>query len=430
MSRQSLTLKNQIVYLLIYSKNKNKMFVEKTIEEVSAMSMTEQATYLTEKKAHELNVRKAEIEAAIADAKKETSSELEVLKAELNNVVVDLKGLKEAPAKVEGSKTIGQALAVALKAAEGDIQKAINGKQETAIKVAVTMSVDDTIGAGPTQVTITDNTGIISPIRKRELRYLANVSVGSTIGNRALWIEELDEQGNPIMLAEGAEKPQASVRYEERTANVKKIAVYGKVTTEMMADLPQLISYIQNNLMKRLDIVLEDNFFNGDNLGDNLNGAFNLATPWAAGVLAGTIVSPSDYDVVESVALQTELAFGMPTAIFVNPAVVARMRLTKDSVGQYVLPVFATANGLEVSGMRVIPTTAVTGENFIGGDMSILHVLVREELGIQIGLDGNDFINNKKTMLLEKRIVQFASANDVGCLIKGEFDVAKAALAV
>jgi hypothetical protein len=305
------------------------MFVEKTIEEVSAMSMTEQATYLTEKKANELNVRKAEIEAAIADAKKETSSELEVLKAELNSVAVDLKGLKEAPAKVEGSKTIGQALAVALKAAEGDIQKAINGKQETAIKVAVTMSVDDTIGAGPTQVTITDNTGIISPIRKRELRYLANVSVGSTIGNRALWIEELDEQGNPIMLAEGAEKPQASVRYEERTANVKKIAVYGKVTTEMMADLPQLISYIQNNLMKRLDIVLEDNFFNGDNLGDNLNGAFNLATPWAAGVLAGTIVSPSDYDVVESVALQTELAFGMPTAIFVNPAVVARMRLTK-----------------------------------------------------------------------------------------------------
>ncbi len=45
------------------------MFVEKTIEEVSAMSMTEQAAYLTEKKAHELNVRKAEIEAAIADAK-------------------------------------------------------------------------------------------------------------------------------------------------------------------------------------------------------------------------------------------------------------------------------------------------------------------------------------------------------------------------
>jgi hypothetical protein len=120
----------------------------------------------------------------------------------------------------------------------------------------------------------------------------------------------------------------------------------------------------------------------------------------------------------------------MPTAIFVNPAVVARMRLTKDSVGQYVLPVFATANGLEVSGMRVIPTTAVTGENFIGGDLSVLNVLVREELGIQIGLDGNDFINNKKTMLLEKRIVQFASANDIGCLIKGEFDVAKAALAV
>jgi hypothetical protein len=80
--------------------------------------------------------------------------------------------------------------------------------------------------------------------------------------------------------------------------------------------------------------------------------------------------------------------------------------------------------------MRVIPTTAVTGEDFIGGDLSVLNVLIREELGIQIGLDGNDFINNKKTMLLEKRVVQFASANDTGCLIKGQFDVAKAALAV
>jgi hypothetical protein len=93
------------------------------------------------------------------------------------------------------------------------------------------------------------------------------------------------------------------------------------------------------------------------------------------------------------------------------------------------MPVFATVNGLEVGGMRVIPTTAVTGENFIGGDLTVLQVLIREELGIQIGLDGNDFTQNKKTMLLDKRLVQFASANDVGCLIKGAFNTAKTALA-
>jgi HK97 family phage major capsid protein len=261
------------------------------------------------------------------------------------------------------------------------------------------------------------------------MRYLANVSVGRTSGNRALWIEQTAEDGTPIMLGEGDAKTQLSSIWQEKTAEVKKIAVYGKVSTELMADIPQLVSYIQNNLMKRLDIVLENQLISGNNTGDNLNGANNLATAFSAGTLANTITTPNDYDVVAAVALQSELAFGVPNGIFVNPAIVTRMKLTKDSTGAYVMPTFTTTNGLEVAGMRVIPTTALSGENFLGGDLTVLNVLIREELGIQIGLDGNDFTNNKKTMLIEKRLVQFASANDVACLIKGAFNTAKALLA-
>jgi hypothetical protein len=54
--------------------------------------------------------------------------------------------------------------------------------------------------------------------------------------------------------------------------------------------------------------------------------------------------------------------------------------------------------------------------------MTVLNVLFREQLTIQIGLDGNDFINNKKTILAESRLVQFASANDTPCLVKGVFE--------
>jgi hypothetical protein len=49
---------------------------------------------------------------------------------------------------------------------------------------------------------------------------------------------------------------------------------------------------------------------------------------------------------------------------------------------------------------------------------------------VQIGLDGNDFINNKKTILLEQRLVQFVSANDTAVLVKGTFAAAKALLEV
>lgn len=415
-------------------------FAYKSADEIEAMSASDFEQYTTEKNAFEAEQRKAEIDKAIEEAQKNnaTKSDIDALTNKQADLIKEIERLtlrvkrSGEPTSEGADNTLRGALTKAFEGVKDEVEKAIAGKQDSAIKVAVTMQVDNTIGAGSTQVSITQNTGIISPIRKRELTYLAQVSVGRTNGNRAMWIEELDEQGTPIMLGEGDTKTQLSVRYEEKTALVKKIAVYGKVTTEMMADLPQLISYIENNLMRRMDIVIENQLFNGNNTGDNLNGATNLATAFTGGGLAGTLPTgtANDYDVIRAIALQCEEAYGMPNAVFVHPAIVARMQLTKDLNNQYIMPAFATANGLQVSGLRIIPTTAMTGENFIGGDLTVLQVLIREELGIQIGLDGNDFINNKKTMLVEKRLVQFASANDVGVLIKGAFDTAKTALEV
>ena len=422
MKKQFLTVTAFLAMKSIDQKSYEEMTAEKRAELLTEMSNENEAYFKELEGSLENKISKEEL-----DSLKKTHTDMQ---KEISRIGMESKKLAEKGMEEKSFKTVGEALKNALESVKDDIAKAVAGKQTEAIKAVVTMQVDNTIGAGPTQVTITDNTGIISPIRKREVRYMANVSVGRTNGNRALWIEELDEQGTPVFIGEGDTKTQLSLRHEERTESVKKIAVYGKVTTELMADLPQLISYIENNLMKRMDIAIENQLFNGDGLGDNLKGAFTFATAFNAGSLADTIEAPNDYDVVQAVALQTELAFGVPNAIFVNPAIVARMKLTKDVDGQYVMPTFATANGLEVAGMRVIPTTAVTGENFIGGDLTVLQVLVREELGLQIGLNGNDFIDNKKTMLVEKRLVQFASANDTQCLVKGAFNTAKALLAV
>jgi len=77
------------------------------------------------------------------------------------------------------------------------------------------------------------------------------------------------------------------------------------------------------------------------------------------------------------------------------------------------------------NGAEGLPIPEDCAAVFIGGDTTVLNVLIREELGIQIGLDGNDFINNKKTMLAEKRLVQFVSANDTQVLVKGTMAAAK-----
>lgn len=366
---------------------------------------------------------------SVIDALNQT---LETIKSEHTALATKVKAIDEKPVAVkdEGHKTIKQALFAAfneptVKAEIEAIVKA-GGIQNAPLKVTVkavgTMSVASTIGAGSTQVSITQDTGIISPIRKRELNYLANVSVGSIGTNRAMWIEETDEEGTPIMLGEGVSKTQLDVQYVEQTMAVKKIAVYGKVTTELMADIPQLISYINNNLMKRMDIVLEDNLFSGSGVGDNLKGVIAYATAFSAGALAASISDANELDVMEAVALQVKLAYGQPNAIFVHPSTVAKIKLIKDDRGRPVWKDYVTITGdLVISGMRVVESTAITAGDYVGGDMTVVNVLKRDELGIQIGLDGNDFTQNKKTMLIEKRMVQFVSANDTPCLVTGTF---------
>jgi len=334
-------------------------------------------------------------------------------------------------------KSLEDALTFAVMSKKSEIDAIVaNGGKQTEtleIKAVVDISTLNTIGAGSTQYSLTQNTGIISPIRKRELTYRANVSVGGISTKYALWIEETTEDGTPIMLAEGATKTQLSVRYVEKTQPVGKCAVYGKVTTEMLADLPQLISYIQNNLMKRLDIKIEDELFTGTGVGDELKGADAFATAFTGGSMTGAngVTAPNELDVIEAIALQTKEALGQPTALFIHPSTLSKIKLIKDDAKRPIWKEYVTTNGeLVISGMKIIESMAMTAGNFIGGDTTVLNVLIREELGIQIGLDGNDFINNKKTMLAEKRLVQFVSANDTACLIKGDFTTAKAAITV
>lgn len=372
-------------------------------------------------------------------------SEIEAAKAELQaqHDALSTK-MNKTNASATGSKSFAQAFTEAYLEKAEEIKQIIknDGKQNGPlvfdIKDAVTIGDFNTIEAvgSASQYSLTQNTGIIAPIRKRQLTYLENVSTGAMAKPYAMWIEELDEQGNPIFIGEGDTKPFASVRYEERQAIAKKIAVHGKVTTEFMDDLPQLMSYIQNNMMKRVDIVTENQLFNGDNLGDNLKGLNSYASAFTGSTLAGTVTDANEFDVLVAAILQVKKAFGTPTGFFVNEGFLSKMITIKSLQGEYTEPknfLGTDAQGYTtLQGVRLIGTNALDGLgiDFIGGDLSAINVLFRQGMRVQIGLDGNDFINNKKTILLEQRLVQFVSANDAQVLVKGTFAAAKALLEV
>ena len=154
-----------------------------------------------------------------------------------------------------------------------------------------------------------------------------------------------------------------------------------------------------------------------------------VATAFSAGAMANLIQDANEFDVINAIATQVELAHGIPNAIFIHPSTMQALKAVKTSYGEPLWKTYTDMLGeMTIAGMKVISTPAITAGNFIGGDLKAANVLFREQMNIQIGLDGNDFIKNKKTILVEKRLVQFVSANDVPVIINGDFATAKAAL--
>lgn len=361
------------------------------------------------------------IKASIAELK--SANDATAIKEAISKIELEIASLKETPKNEDKSfKSFGEALRSALEENKDAILESIDKRGASVnmvIKDVVTIGENNTLfgGASASHYLLTAFTGVISKVRSRVSRYLGLVSVG-TINNRvAMWVEEYDEQGTPIFIAEGATKTPVSVLYKEKEAKVQKIAVTTKVTMEMLRDLPQLASYVQSNLLRRIEVATITELFAGN--GTMLNGLFGYATAFTGGGL--TTPAPSYADVFRALALQVELAFGTATAVFVNPEILAAMDVEKSVDGIYLLPPFKSADGREVAGMELIPDVALVGSayDFVGGDLSVVNVRFREGLTIEIGEDGNDFSKNLKTIRAEQHLVQFVSANDTQVLVKG-----------
>jgi HK97 family phage major capsid protein len=302
-------------------------------------------------------------------------------------------------------------------------------------KTVGTISLASTLAnvASSSQVTISEFTGVVSPIRQRLLTYLQNVSVGAIGTQYAVWVEEYDQEGVPVFIGEGIEKTQLDVQYKEQRAKVNKIGVHMKVTTEMLEDAGYLFSYIQSNGVKRVETVIENQLFNGNGTDPQLIGLIGKATAFTGASMAGNVEAATNWDVIHGIIAQVKAANGQVNGVFVETGQYHVMLSEKDGDKQYILPAgvtFDAQGGLNAWGVRIIPTNALTGTSadFVGGDLSVVNVRLRTGIQVAIGEAGDDFIDNLKTVRIEQRLVQFISANDTPVLVKGTFSAAKTIL--
>jgi HK97 family phage major capsid protein len=362
------------------------------------------------------------------DASTKNATELDALRKDLNTLSANMNKPGSNAEVKKMSFEDSFYIAAKEKKAEIDSILASGGRMTGPLVLnlkAIGLNTTVEASGSASQVSITQNTGIISDIRTRITSYLTRVSqVSLAMDNPiALWMEMLDSTGTPIFIAEAAEKTEIGVRFEERNRKAKKIAVFSKITTEFLRYLPQLVSHIQNFMMKRVDIATENQLFTGDGTGNNLKGVMLDATLFTGGDLNGKVASPTGWDVMLGVISQVRKASGVTNGIYVKGGIVDVLLSTKDADGRYIVPAGVTINAQgEVSafGVPLIRTEANLGSfDFMGGDLSVINVGFTGNMTVQIEMSGDDFIKNLKTVLVEQELVQFVSANDTQVLVKG-----------
>ena len=269
--------------------------------------------------------------------------------------------------------------------------------------------------------------GLTRIVKRRPwLMEIANVSPTNKM--YVQWAEQTGQEGAAGETAEGSAKEQIDFDWTEKSAKVEKITAYVKVSKEMLDDLDGIRSEIDTELVEEILLKADEDILSGDGTTPTLNGILNQDTAYNAGAFAGTIVDANKYDVLRTAIAQVVAANFIPNYILMHPSDVAALDLSKASDGHYVMPPFKSADGLVISGVRVLENTGQTVDKFTVGDFTKLNIKLREGVNIDVGYDGNDFTENLVTILGEIRLACYIKANHVGAFVSGDFSDAIASL--
>jgi len=397
------------------------MFVKKSKEELEGMDALELQAYYTEKFNHE----KAELEARVASLEAEKGSD------KYESLSEEVKALKESKIeslenalkmqglvldKIKSGKLDGNAIS----AVEGSIERAIeenienfkshaSGDSNTKFKFEVKVAGDMTLTGNVSGGTMPQPQRLegVNDIAERVAVTYGMIPKLTTDRNAIEWVYEANQDGTIDGTAEGAAKDQIDNDFVVTSVSLVKRAAYFKVSTEMLDDVTFMAGWLRNKLIIRLFLDVDNQCLNGDNTGQNLNGIINQATAFAAGTFANTVDNANDVDSLVVAINQIEIANQSVgnLQIQMHPSDVAALKLIKLSATdkRYIDRLVMVAGELSLDGVPIVKNNNITVGDFLVGDFSKATIVQKSGISVEVGLDGNDFTNNMRTILAEWR---------------------------
>ena len=381
----------------------------------------------------------SKIEKAFHAAKDNANGEIEAsLKSEISNLTNSYNEKFEAATKrmdaieMESKKTFSGATTKSFKAAieeslkNGSIDAMLKGNSNAArfeVKADMTMAADYTgVVAGETVVPNIK----FDPSRSTHIRTL--LPIGSTDAQTIRFPKESGYADNAAATAQGSTLGQSDFDITATSVNVEKIGTYMRLTEEMLADTPQLTSYLSARVPGKVLSAEDNEILNGDGSSPNLDGLFTDGAAFSAGSFALAIESANEFDVLTVALNQLNLSNYQADTILLNPTDFHKIVLLKSTANEYLRNQIIQGVQPAIMGVPIVLSTAVTAGKFLVGNLSLATQLwIRDGLGIEFSReDSTNFRDGFVTVRAQERVALTNYAPNA--IVQGTFSTAKTAL--
>ncbi|TBM32600.1 phage major capsid protein [Hafnia paralvei] len=359
----------------------------------------------------------AKAEDALKEAKKsgqlsaETKDSVDKMASELNAMREAEKTLKAALGELEQHvaqmplsnardviESVGQQVisAEAMKAFAASVE----GNKRVSIPVNAALISTDV----PGQIVAPQRLPGIDTAPKQRLFIRDLIAPGKTISNTIYWVQQTGFTNKASVVAENTTKPYSDIQFAEKITPVRTIAHLFKASKQILDDFAQLQSSVDAEMRYGLKYVEEQEILFGDGTGAHLEGIIPQASAYAA---AFEVEQKNGIDDLRLAMLQAQLARFPASGHVLHFIDWAKIELTKDTLGRYILANPAALTGPTLWGLPVVATEAAAfkGKFLTGAFNAGAQLFDREETNVVISTENtDDFEKNMITIRCEERL--------------------------
>ncbi|HGN2089205.1 TPA: phage major capsid protein [Proteus mirabilis] len=359
----------------------------------------------------------AKAEEALKEAQKvgslstETKAAVDKMATELNALRESEKTLKASLGELEqhvaqmplnnavqAAKTIGQQVISA------DVLKEINSSIQSSKRISI-----------PVQATLTSTgvaEGVVEPQRlpgidvapKQRLFIRDLIAPGKTTSPAIFWVQQTGFTNKASVVPENTTKPYSDIEFATKITPVTTIAHMFKASKQILDDFAQLQSLVDAEMRYGLKFVEEQEILFGDGSGAHLHGIIPQASKYKPEF---SVEKQNGIDDLRLAMLQAQLARLPATGHVLHFIDWAKIELTKDSLGRYILANPSALVGPTLWGLPVVATesAAFKGKFLTGAFNAGAQLFDREETNVVISTENtDDFEKNMISIRCEERL--------------------------